>query len=98
MLKKTVDSEVVEQTIKFIGDMYRTHGSQICETTDYRTYTYLAISKKVKEYSHNILWAIEQGAVESDELDDITFNKAAEDAIKDEKVHHYLGDNFRSGT
>ncbi len=99
MLKKTVDSEVVEQTIKYIRDMYLTHGSQIGESVDYRTYTYLAIAKVVKDHSQNMLWAQEQGAIGLDELDDITFSKAAEIAAsKDQKVRHYLGDNFRSGS
>jgi DNA replicative helicase MCM subunit Mcm2 (Cdc46/Mcm family) len=98
MFKKTVNSEVVEQTIKFIGDMYRTHGSQIGQTTDYRNYAYLGITKVVKDHSQNILWAQEQGAIGLDELDDITFNKAAEIASKDQKIRHYLGDNFRSSS
>ena len=99
MLKKSVDSEVVEQTIKFIGEMYRTHGSQIGESTDYRTYAYLAIAKVVKDHSQNMLWAQEHSAIELDELNDITFNKAAEmTASKDQKVRHYLGDNFRSSS
>ena len=78
MLKKRVDAEVVEQTIKFMTEMYRTHGSQISESIDYRTYSYLAIAKVVKEHSQNILWAQEQGAIGLDELDDISFNKAAD--------------------
>ncbi len=78
MLKKTVDSEIVDQTIKFIGEMYRTHGSQIGESIDYRTYAYLAIAKVVKDQSQNMLWAQEQGAIGLDELDDVTFSKAAE--------------------
>jgi DNA replicative helicase MCM subunit Mcm2 (Cdc46/Mcm family) len=99
MLKKTVDAEVVEQTIKFMTEMYRTHGSQISESIDYRTYSYLAIAKVVKEHSQNILWAQEQGGIGLDEFDDITFNKAAEITVsKDQKVRHYLGDNFRSSS
>jgi DNA replicative helicase MCM subunit Mcm2 (Cdc46/Mcm family) len=97
MLKKSVDCEVVAQTIKFIEDMYRTHGSQIIESIDYRTYAYLAIAKVVKDHSQNMLWAQEQGTIELGELNDITFSEAAEMAAsKDQKVRHYLGDNFRS--
>ena len=69
------------------------------KVSDYRTYAYLAIAKVVKDHSQNMLWAQEQGAIGLDELDDITFNKAAEIAAsKDQKVRHYLGDNFRSSS
>jgi DNA replicative helicase MCM subunit Mcm2 (Cdc46/Mcm family) len=99
MLKNVIDAEVVEQTIKFVSAMYRKYGADIAEIPDYRTYAYLSITKVMKDHSQNMLWAQEQGVIGLDEQDDdITFNSAAEIAIKDQKVHHYLGDDFRSSS
>ena len=58
-------------------------------------YTYLAIAKVVKEHSHNILWAQEQGAIGSDELDDITFNEAAETLLQRSKGSSLLRRQFQ---
>lgn len=53
----------------------------------------------MRDHSQNILWAQAQGAIGLDEQDDISFNKAAEIAAsKDQKVSHYLGDDFRSSS
>ena len=51
------------------------HGSQI----DYHTIGYVGVAKVVKGHSQNMLWAQEQAAVESDELNDISFNKDGRD-------------------
>jgi DNA replicative helicase MCM subunit Mcm2 (Cdc46/Mcm family) len=97
MLKNVIDVEVVEQTINFVSAMYSDYGAEIAEIPDYRTYVYLGIAKVVKEHSQNILWVQEQDVIGSDELDDITFNEAAEIfASKDQKGRHYLRNNFRS--
>jgi DNA replicative helicase MCM subunit Mcm2 (Cdc46/Mcm family) len=96
MLKNVIDAEVVEQTIKFVSNMYRKYGAEIVETPDYRSYAYLAIAKEIKVHSQNLLWAQSQGAIQSEELDDITFNEALDRASKDPKVRHYVGDDFRS--
>ena len=96
MLKNIIDAEVVEQTIKFVSNMYRKYGTEIVETPDYHTYAYLAMAKEVKDHRQNLLWAQSQGAIKSEELDDITFNEALECASKNPKVSHYVGDDFRS--
>ena len=99
LLKNVIDAEVVEQTIKFVSAMYRHYGAEIAEIPDYRTYTYLGIAKVVKENSQNILWAQEQVAVGTDELENMTFSEAAEIfTSKDQKGRHYLGDDFRSSS
>jgi hypothetical protein len=73
------------------------HESQIGKPTDYHTIGYLGIAKVVKDHSQNMLWAQEHAAVESDELNDISFNNAAEIAAsKDERIRHYIVNNFRS--
>jgi DNA replicative helicase MCM subunit Mcm2 (Cdc46/Mcm family) len=97
MLKKTVDSEVVAETIKFLTNMFDKHGSQIIPTTNYRDISYLEICKIVKDHSQNLCWAQQNLEEEETELSDITFNQAAEvAAIKNENIRHYLGENFRS--
>ena len=96
MLKNIIDGEVVEQTIKFLTDMYRKYGAEIAETPDYCNYAYLAIAKEVKEHGQNLLWAQSQGAIMPEELEDTTFNEALECASKNPKVRHYVGDDFRS--
>ena len=96
MLKNVIDMEVVDETIKFVSDMYRKYGAEIVETPDYRTYAYFAIAKEIKDYSQNLLWAQDQGAIKPEELNDITFNEALERASKNPKVSHYVGDDFRS--
>lgn len=96
MLKNVIDAEVVDQTIKFVSDMYRKYGAEIVESPDHFTYVYLAIAKEIKEHSQNLLWAQSQGAINSEELDDITFNEALERASKNPKVSQYVGNDFRS--
>lgn len=96
MLKNTVDFEVVDQTIKFIGSMFETHGTQIAPTVDYRILAYLGICKAVKEHSQNLYWA-QQNYDGGIQLSDITFNQAAEIAAqKNTDIRQYLGENFRS--
>lgn len=97
MLKKTVDSEVVDGTIKFLTNMYDKHGAQITPTIDYRIIAYLGICKVVKDHSQNLCWAQQNLEGAETQLNDITFSQAAEIAkIKNEKIRHYLGENFRS--
>jgi DNA replicative helicase MCM subunit Mcm2 (Cdc46/Mcm family) len=89
MLKTVVDSEVVNQTIDFISDMYRTYGSDIAETPDYRTISWLEISKVVKDHTLNVFWTEgqDQQGNQLEELKYITFNAAAEEAAsKNENV------------
>lgn len=96
MLKNTVDFEVVDQTIKFISDMYEKHGTQITPTIDYRILAYLGICKVVREHSQNLYWARQNydGGVQ---LSDITFNQAAEIAAqRNPNIRQYMGENFRS--
>ena len=96
MLKDSVDFEVVDQTIKFIGDMYEKHGTQIASTIDYRMMAYLGICKSVKEHSQNLYWA-QQNYDVGIQLSDITFNQAAEIAAqKNSNIRLYIGENFRS--
>ena len=97
MLKKTVDSEVVDETIKFLTNIYNKHGAQITPTIDYRINTVLGICKVVKNRSQNLYWAQQNLEGAETQLSDITFSQAAEiAAIKDENIRHYLGKNFRS--
>jgi DNA replicative helicase MCM subunit Mcm2 (Cdc46/Mcm family) len=97
MLKTVIDSEVVEQTVSYISNMYRTYGSEIAETPDYRTLSWLEIAKVVKSHALGQFWT--EGEDEQlEELRNITFNAAAEEAAsKNGKVRTYLGENFRSG-
>jgi DNA replicative helicase MCM subunit Mcm2 (Cdc46/Mcm family) len=96
MLKNAVDFEVVDQTIKFIGSMFETHGTQITPTVDYRIIAFLGICKAVKEHSQNLSWA-QQNSDGGIQLSDITFNQAGEIAAqKNANIRQYLGENFRS--
>jgi hypothetical protein len=86
-----------KRQVKFVSAVYRKYGAEIAEILDYRTIAYLGIAKVVKELSQNMIWAQEQGVIGLDEQNYIGFNKAAEIAAsKDQKIRHYLGDNFRS--
>ena len=95
MLKSVIDSEVVDQTIEYVSDMYRSYGSEIAETPNYRDLSYFEIAKVVKDHALNVFWK-EGENPELDELKYITWNEAAEEAAsKNENVRLYLGKNFR---
>jgi DNA replicative helicase MCM subunit Mcm2 (Cdc46/Mcm family) len=102
MLKTSVDPEVVDETMKFIGKMYRTHGTQITEPVDHRNTAYLAIAKVIKDRSLDLIWAQEQQqsgglGLDLDSQGAVTFTEAAETVCKkNENIRRYLGDNFRS--
>jgi DNA replicative helicase MCM subunit Mcm2 (Cdc46/Mcm family) len=98
MLKTSIDSEVVDETIKFLTRMYRQLGDLIVENVDPRATAYGAICRVVKKYSQDQDW-VEQNKPEGKQLKDISFNQAAEIATReDENVHKYMGDNFRSSS
>ncbi len=95
MLKSVIDSEVVDQTIEYVSKMYRSYGSEIAETPNYRDLSYFAIAKVVKDHALNVFWK-EGENPELNELKYVTWNEAAEEAAsKDEGVRLYLGKNFR---
>jgi DNA replicative helicase MCM subunit Mcm2 (Cdc46/Mcm family) len=97
MLKTIIDSEVVEQTISYISNMYHTYGSEIAEPPEYRTLSWLEIAKVVKDHALGQFWTEGQDE-QLEELRHITFNAAAEQAAsKNETVRTYIGENFRSG-
>lgn len=99
MLKNVIDSEVVEQTIRFVTAMYHNYGAEIAEPPDYRTMAYLEIAKVVKDHSINAISIMGDQGNQLEEPKGITFNMAAEKAaFENDKVRHYLGDNFRSST
>ena len=75
MLKSVIDSEVVDQTIKYVTDMYRSYGSEIAETPNYRDVSYFEIAKVVKDHALNVFWK-EGENPELDELKYITWNAA----------------------
>jgi hypothetical protein len=96
MLKPAIDSEVIEQTINYLTEMYKQFGRPINETADKRATAYNTICNVVKEYSQDQYWA-QQNSPQGTQLADISFNQAAEIATrKNENVHKYLGDNFSS--
>lgn len=96
MLKTSVDSEIVNETIKFLTKMYQQLGELIVGNVDPRATAYNTICNVVKEYSQDQDWA-QQNKPEGVQLRDITFNQAAEIATgKNENVSRYLGENFRS--
>ena len=75
--------------------MYRSYGSEIAETPNYRDLSYFEIAKVVKDRALNVFWK-EGENPELDELKYITWNEAAEEAAsKNESVRLYLGKNFR---
>jgi hypothetical protein len=96
MLKTTVDSEVIEQTMQFIQQVFLRHGTQIAIPVDYFLLTYLEMCHKIKKHSQEQIW-IAQNTPNAVQLADISFSQAAEIATKkNSSIDEYLGKNFRS--
>ena len=96
MLKTTVDTEVVEQTMDFIRQVFSRHGTQIAIPVDYFSMTFLEMCHIVKKYSQEQIW-IAQNTPNVVQLADLSFSQAAELAAKkNSSIDEYLGKNFRS--
>jgi DNA replicative helicase MCM subunit Mcm2 (Cdc46/Mcm family) len=96
MLKTTVDSEVIEQTMHFIQQVFLKHGTQIVIPVDYFSMTFLEMCNIIKKYSQEQLWSA-QNKPHGVQLADISFDQAAEIATqKNNSIGEYLGKNFRS--
>lgn len=96
MLKPTVDSEVIEQTMDFIQKVFSKHGTQIVIPVDYFSMTFLEMCNTIKKYSQEQFW-LAQNKPDEVQLADISFNQAAEiSAQKNNSIREYLGKNFRS--
>lgn len=55
MLKTTVDSEVIEQTMDFIQKVFYKHGTQIAIPVDYFSMTFLEMCSIIKKHSQEQL-------------------------------------------
>jgi hypothetical protein len=96
MLKTTVDSEVIEQTMQFIQQVFLRHGTQIAIPVDYFLLTYLEMCHIIKKHSQEQIW-VAQNTPNAVQLADISFSQAAEIATKkNSSIDEYLGRNFRS--
>ncbi len=96
MLMTTVDSEVIEQTMQFIQQVFLRHGTQIAIPVDYFLLTYLEMCHIIKKHSQEQIWVV-QNTPKAVQLADISFSQAAEIAAKkNNSIDEYLGKNFRS--
>jgi DNA replicative helicase MCM subunit Mcm2 (Cdc46/Mcm family) len=96
MLKTTVDSEVIDQTIDFIQKVFSKHGTQIAVPVDYFLMAFLEMCSIIKKYSQEKIW-VAHNAPNTVQLADISFNQAAEIAAKkNTSISEYMGKNFRS--
>jgi DNA replicative helicase MCM subunit Mcm2 (Cdc46/Mcm family) len=98
MLKTKVDSEFVDETIKFLTKMYQQISQIGIEFVDPAVTAYNTMCNVIKEYSQNQYWA-KQNSPDGMQFADMTFTQAAEIAVrKNENIHKYLGDNFSGRT
>jgi DNA replicative helicase MCM subunit Mcm2 (Cdc46/Mcm family) len=96
MLKTTVDSEVIEQTMQFIQQVFLRHGTQIAIPVDYFSLTFLEMCNIIKKHSQEQTW-VAHNTPNAVQLADISFSQAAEIAAKkNNSIGEYLGKNFRS--
>jgi len=96
MLKTSVDSEVIDQTMSFIQKVFSKHGTQIAIPVDYCSMTFLEMCNTIKKYSQEQIW-VAQNKPDGVQLADISFSQAAEIAAKkNSSIDEYLGKNFRS--
>jgi len=96
MLKTSVDSEVIEQTMDFIRQVFSKHGTQIAIPVDYFSMAFLEMCHIIKKYSREQIW-VAQNTPNAVQLADISFSQAAEIAAKkNSSIGEYLDKNFRS--
>jgi DNA replicative helicase MCM subunit Mcm2 (Cdc46/Mcm family) len=56
MLKTSVDSEVIDQTMDFIKNVFAKHGTQITIPVDYFSMTFLEMCNIIKKHSQEQFW------------------------------------------
>jgi DNA replicative helicase MCM subunit Mcm2 (Cdc46/Mcm family) len=107
MLKVEVDSEVVQETIEFLTQMYVQLDEIKTERVDLISLTFETMREIIKEHSQKKSWAEEQERQRLEKLKsksksaapqllDITFNQAAEIACtKDHNIAGYLGEHYK---